>query len=253
MPDGSTRVPALSRNAGGREFQTAADLNAYLTRLNAAGGIDGELLPLVSDDARFSDGFDSLDLRLSRSFAISPGLRLEAIVECFNVLNVTNILGVSKSNYSGFANVLARDSADPADPGYLRSSSFGQALTTAGGVFGSGGPRAFQLGAAGTVLSPEAAAELRRRVSRSRRRGPRRGRDGRGGDLPHPGRDGALARLPRALFLVWAFMGDNGDLRRAQLRRARRALSGGGRVATSTCGRPSGPRSRSSTDGSASS
>ena len=42
--------------------------------------------------------------------------------------------------------MLARDSDDPADPGFLRSSSFGRPLTTAGGVFGSGGPRAFQLG-----------------------------------------------------------------------------------------------------------
>ncbi len=146
MPDASTRVPTLPRNAGGRRFKTAAELNAYLTGLNAAGGIDGQLLPLVSNDARFDDGFDSLDLRLSRSFALSARTRLEAIVECFNVFNVTNILGVSKSNYSGFSNVLVRDSSDPADPGYLRSSSFGHALTTAGGVFGSGGPRAFQLG-----------------------------------------------------------------------------------------------------------
>ncbi len=146
MPDASTRVPTLSRNAGGRKLKTAPELNAYITSLNAAGGIDGQLLPLVSNDARFNDGFDSLDLRLSRSFALSSRSRLEAIVECFNVFNVTNILGVSKSNYSGFSNVLVRDSSDPADPGYLRSSSFGHALTTAGGVFGSGGPRAFQLG-----------------------------------------------------------------------------------------------------------
>ena len=103
-------------------------------------------LPLVRDDARFSDSFDSLDLRLSRRFVVTRSLSLEAIVECFNVFNVTNILGVSKTNYSGFANVLARDSSDPSDPGFLRSSSFGSALTTAGGVFGSGGPRAFQLG-----------------------------------------------------------------------------------------------------------
>ena len=146
MPDASRRVPTLSRNAGGREFETASQLNAYLADLNAQGGIDGVLLPLVSDEARFNDGFNSLDLRLSRVFAFSRAARLEAIVECFNVFNVTNILGVSKSNYSGFANVLARDSSDPAEAGYLRSSSFGQALTTAGGVFGSGGPRAFQLG-----------------------------------------------------------------------------------------------------------
>jgi len=146
MPDASHRVPTLSRNVGAREFENAAELNAYLTSLNAKGGIDGVPLPLVREDARFSDSFDSLDLRLSRRFALTSSLSLEAIVECFNVFNVTNVLGVSKTNYSGFANVLARDSSDPADAGFLRSSSFGRALTTAGGVFGSGGPRAFQLG-----------------------------------------------------------------------------------------------------------
>ena len=35
MPDASHRVPTLSRNAGGREFKTAAELNAYITSLNA--------------------------------------------------------------------------------------------------------------------------------------------------------------------------------------------------------------------------
>ena len=146
MPDASHRVPTLSRNAGAREFQTASELNAYITSLNASGGIDGVPLPLVGEDARFSDSFDSLDLRVSRRFAVAKSFSLEAIVECFNVFNVTNILGVSKTNYSGFTNVLARDSSEPSDPGFLRSSSFGHALTTAGGVFGSGGPRAFQLG-----------------------------------------------------------------------------------------------------------
>jgi hypothetical protein len=55
-----------------------------------------------------------------------------------------NILGVSNVNYSGFSNVLTRDSNNPNDPGFLRSSGFGAPITTAGGVFGSGGPRAFQ-------------------------------------------------------------------------------------------------------------
>lgn len=67
------------------------------------------------------------------------------MAEVFNLFNVTNILGVSNVNYSGFSNVLIRDSNDPANAGFLRSSSFGRPVTAAGGVFGSGGPRAFQL------------------------------------------------------------------------------------------------------------
>jgi hypothetical protein len=100
----------------------------------------------VSGDARFTDNFSSFDLRVSRTFAAGGERRLEAIVEVFNLLNVENILGVSTRNYAGYANVLARDSDDPSSPGYLTSSSFGKPVTTAGGVFGSGGPRAFQLG-----------------------------------------------------------------------------------------------------------
>jgi hypothetical protein len=146
MPDGSSRVPTLERNAGGRRFDDGAELNAYLRRLNAAGGIDGVPLPLVDDDVELSDDFSSFDLRLSRDFALGRGMSVEAIVEVFNLFNTTNILGVSTRNYSGYSNVLVRDSEDPSDPGYLRSSSFGKPVTTAGGVFGSGGPRAVQLG-----------------------------------------------------------------------------------------------------------
>jgi hypothetical protein len=102
-------------------------------------------LPLVRDDARFNDNFSSLDLRLSKVFRLSEKARLEPIIEVFNLFNVTNILGVSNVNYSGFSNVLTRDSDNPSDPGFLRSSGFGNPITTAGGVFGSGGPRAFQL------------------------------------------------------------------------------------------------------------
>jgi hypothetical protein len=146
MPDGQSRVPAFERNAGGRVFKTAADLNGALRSINDSGGIDGELLPLVSDDASLGDGFSSLDLRVSRPFRWMT-MRIEPILEVFNVFNTTNILGINVRNYSGFSNVLVRDSALPEDPGYLRSSSFGRPVTTAGGVFGSGGPRAFQFAA----------------------------------------------------------------------------------------------------------
>ena len=145
LPDASSRIPVLQRNAGGRFFKNGADLNDYLTRLNAAGGVNGQRLPLVREDARFNDDFSSFDLRFSKVFKFGEKARLEPMVEVFNLFNVTNILGVSNVNYSGFSNVLIRDSSTPTDAGYLRSSSFGRPVTTAGGVFGSGGPRAFQL------------------------------------------------------------------------------------------------------------
>jgi len=145
LPDGSERVPTLQRNAGGREFHTAAQLNAFIEATNAAGGVyeasasEKVMLPLVSDDARFSDSFNSLDFRLDRTFSIGERVHLEALGEAFNFFNVTNILGSSNLNYSGFANTLSPDSANP-----NLSSSFGKPVSTAGGVFGSGGPRAFQ-------------------------------------------------------------------------------------------------------------
>lgn len=159
LPDGSSRVCELSRNAGAREFHTGAQLNAALTQINAAGGslcpnADPSTgfkprvpLPLVRDDLEFGENFSSLDVRVSRVFQIGERFTVEPIAEVFNLFNVTNVLGVSNVNYSGFSNVLVRDSSDPSSPGFNRSSSFGQPVTTAGGVFGSGGPRAFQFAA----------------------------------------------------------------------------------------------------------
>jgi outer membrane receptor protein involved in Fe transport len=145
LPDSSSRIPALQRNAGGRLFHTGAELNEFLRQVNAGGGVGGQLLPLVRDDARFNDRFNSLDLRLSKRVRFGERVQLEPIIEMFNVFNVTNVLGVSTVNYSGRANSLVRDSNDPGSAGFLKSSSFGQPVTTAGGVFGSGGPRAVQL------------------------------------------------------------------------------------------------------------
>ena len=145
LPDASSRIPVLQRNAGGRLFKTGAELNGFISKLNAAGGVNGQRLPLVRDDARFNDNFSSFDLRLSKVFKLGDKAQIEPVIEAFNLFNVTNILGVSNVNYSGFSNVLTRDSNNPANAGFLRSSGFGRPVTTAGGVFGSGGARAFQL------------------------------------------------------------------------------------------------------------
>jgi hypothetical protein len=53
--------------------------------------------------------------------------------------------GTTNVNYSDFSNVLVRDSEQPSTPGFLRSSSFGQPVSTTGSVFGSGGQRAMQV------------------------------------------------------------------------------------------------------------
>ena len=146
LGDGSgMRVPELGRNAGGREFHTGAQLNAFLTKLNNAGDVNGNLgtpFPLVSPNARFDDTFNSFDMRLSKDIRLGERSTLQIIGEAFNLFNKTNILGTSKNNYSGFFNALVPDSNNP---GY--SSAFGTPVSQAGGVFGSGGPRAFQLAA----------------------------------------------------------------------------------------------------------
>lgn len=159
LPDGSSRVCELSRNAGARQFRTGAELNVALSQINAAGGSlcpntdpstgfkPRVIVPLVRDDLKFGDNFSSLDLRVSKVFKLGERWTVEPMAEVFNLFNVTNVLGVSNVNYSGFSNVLVRDNNDPSSVGFLRSSSFGQAVTTAGGVFGSGGPRAFQFAA----------------------------------------------------------------------------------------------------------
>jgi hypothetical protein len=84
---------------------------------------------------------------VSKVFRIGERFTIEPIAEVFNLFNVTNVLGVSNVNYSGFSNVLVADSNNPSSPGFSRSSIFGQPVSTAGGVFGSGGPRAFQFAA----------------------------------------------------------------------------------------------------------
>ena len=142
LPDASARLPFLQRNAGGRLFRTVDELNRFLASLNAAGGVNGELLPLAGANARFNDGFHNLDLRLTKRFKFGGDAGLELGGEFFNLFNVTNVQGWS--NYSGLANALSRDSLNAADLGYLKSSGFGRPLTTAGRLFTAGGPRSFQ-------------------------------------------------------------------------------------------------------------
>ena len=113
LPDGSTRIPQLGRNAGCRQFSNGAQLNKFITQLNANGGEDGTPLPLVDPNASFCNNFNSFDLRLAKQFQLGERMSLQLIGEVFNLFNTTNILGVSNTNYSGYANTLVRDSDVP--------------------------------------------------------------------------------------------------------------------------------------------
>jgi hypothetical protein len=126
-------------------FNPPAFIRWYLSRMiNSGGGPDGLPIPLVRDDLKFGDSFTTFDLRISKLFKLTERMQLQAVAEVFNLFNVTNIKGVDNLSFSGVQSTLTRDSNDPSNPGFLRSSSFGTNTQTVGGVFGTGGPRAFQ-------------------------------------------------------------------------------------------------------------
>ena len=72
----------------------------------------------------FDHGYQSLDLRLSRTFVFRERWRLSVVGEVFNLYNASNLSGYSTD---------------------LASPAFGQPTARFTQLFGSGGPRAFQL------------------------------------------------------------------------------------------------------------
>jgi len=77
-------------------------------------------------DYQLGDSFSSQDVRVTKTFAINGSTKIAVFGEVFNVFNVANLGGYSY-NLS--------------NPG-----TFGQPTNRASQVFGSGGPRAFQIG-----------------------------------------------------------------------------------------------------------
>ncbi len=122
---GST-VNAFNRGMG------RADLERLVAQFNQTYAdkkdAQGASIPRLTLPARYSFGrsFRSLDLRLSRWFLFRERWRLSLIGEAFNLYNAANLSGYS---------------------GDLTSSGFGQPTSRFTQVFGSGGPRAFQLAA----------------------------------------------------------------------------------------------------------
>ena len=131
--DGTTGdlLPGTTANAFNRGLGRE-DLATLVGEFNQtyAGTTDshGRAIPRITLPNQYSFGksFQSLDLRVTRSFVLHDRWRLSIIAEVFNLYNAANLSG-----YSG---------------DLTNSSAFGQPTSRASQVFGSGGPRAFQLG-----------------------------------------------------------------------------------------------------------
>ncbi len=115
---------ALGKDDLARLVQT---YNQQYADMQTAGGQRAPRLALPVDYS-FNDGFFTQDLRLSRTLNLGLNrLRAVAFVEVFNLLNTPNLVGFGMN--------------------LRQTGSFGQPTARFSQVFGSGGPRAFQLGA----------------------------------------------------------------------------------------------------------
>jgi hypothetical protein len=134
------RFPLLPRNSGGRRVKSGADLNRLIEQFNTAPEfaalreLRGSGYAPVDDSLDFTNPFRSVDVRVAKQVRLGA-TRIELLAEVFNLFNSLNIRGFFLGSYAGVGNNL--DSLD----------TFGQPLSTAGGAFGSGGPRALQIGA----------------------------------------------------------------------------------------------------------
>jgi len=150
-----SRLPLISRNSLGREIKNSNQLNAMIDKWNALPVcpaafpcLAGGLLQHVPANINFFSPFSSLDFRLQKQFKFEEGIALSLIGEAFNIFNETNIRGTSNNNYPGRSiSIGPYQPAQNGQPAQTVQSSFYSAVTTAGGFFGSGGPRAFQLAA----------------------------------------------------------------------------------------------------------
>ncbi|MBS1790338.1 MAG: carboxypeptidase regulatory-like domain-containing protein [Acidobacteria bacterium] len=128
---GSTPIPGVDYNCFNRGCGKD-DLAAAVANWNTtyAGKKDalGRTIAAITLPANyeFGDWFSSQDVRVTKKFVLRDRYTFAIFGEVFNVFNVANLGGYS-FNLSNSAN-------------------FGQPTSRAGQVFGSGGPRAIQLG-----------------------------------------------------------------------------------------------------------
>jgi hypothetical protein len=150
-----SRLPLLPRNAIGRQIKNSDQLNAVIDRWNALPAcpaafpcLAGGALQHVPAGISFFSPFSSLDMRLKKDVRLGERAKLSLSGEGFNMFNETNIRGTSNANYAGRNIAIGPyQPAQNGQPAQTVQGNFYSPVSTAGGFFGSGGPRAFQFAA----------------------------------------------------------------------------------------------------------
>jgi hypothetical protein len=122
-----TKWNELNRGLGKDDLRRLVD--AFNTSSAGQRTPTGQVIPRISAPADFDlgDRFFSMDVRLGKIIRLRERYELNIFAESFNILNVANLTGYGVNLFE--------------------SSAFGQPTNRATQVFGSGGPRAFQLAA----------------------------------------------------------------------------------------------------------
>jgi hypothetical protein len=136
----SMTLPGLTQNclnAGCSVSDLQNAVNAFNSTYAGKKDARGQTISPLVLPANFSTGrfFDSQDLRVTKKFTYKERYSISIFGEMFNVLNYFNP--------SGYNFNIDNKNTNPAAQTY----SFGRATQRVGQIFGSGGPRAMQIGA----------------------------------------------------------------------------------------------------------
>lgn len=117
--------------------QLTAAIQYWNTNLAGTKDARGQTIPTLFDPTNYQFGAPIMDqdLRLTKEFKVKERYRMALYFEAFNALNIANLTG-----YSFVLNPVAA-------PGKVQAETFGQPTSRALQTFGSGGPRALQVGA----------------------------------------------------------------------------------------------------------
>jgi hypothetical protein len=139
--DGSTGEPLPGVdyrcfNAGCGRSDLAKAVSDFNTNYAGKKTSRGQTIPTLVLPQQYNLGstFNSQDLRISKTFRLKERYQFNFFGECFNIFNVGNV--------SGFNLTLDTAAANPAS----QTFAFGRPSQRVGQNFGSGGPRAFQVG-----------------------------------------------------------------------------------------------------------